>query len=112
VIRALADEPLHRNRRAGQRTHRRDRAKTRIEAARAGQESRRRRALRRRVLTELTATSYTIDSSRELGAVDVAWLYASFESFIPLASSADVTYRGIVGAAREHFANLVGQSYT
>ena len=36
------------------------------------------------VVTELTATSYAIERRRELGASDVAQLYARFDRVIPL----------------------------
>lgn len=36
--------------------------------------------------TQLTAASYAIERSNELGAADVAHLYAPFESMLPLAS--------------------------
>lgn len=38
------------------------------------------------VVTELTATPYAIERRGELGAADVAQLYAPFEPLIPLAS--------------------------
>jgi hypothetical protein len=38
------------------------------------------------VVTQLTASSYAIERRDELGAADMAQLYAPFESFIPLAS--------------------------
>ena len=38
------------------------------------------------VVTELTATSYAIERRGELGAADVAKIYAPFETLIPLAS--------------------------
>jgi hypothetical protein len=36
------------------------------------------------IVTQLTATAYAIERCEELGAADVAQLYAPFEPLIPL----------------------------